>query len=150
MVNRPSMLPGHRYRLRRSADPNGAPPYVFLCIVRSKTLTFNTSYTEALLPDCDDADAIPVRSSTKSGSSWGATFSGTADPSRIDFLRTDIRQEEPTWYQFELDPQDGVGAGVWQGRIHFESLEIASADFGEVTFSVTARGDEDPTWIPAS
>jgi hypothetical protein len=145
----PNMLPHHRFRVRRSANANGDGPYAFLCVVTSKSISLSNNYSDAMLPNCSDADELPQRKSVKTGTMWGASFSGIVDPAHLEVLRTDIRREVPTWYEFEIDPEDGVAAGVFRGALHLESLEITGGDNGHVTFSVTARGEAEPSWVPA-
>jgi hypothetical protein len=133
-------LANHRFRVLRSGDNAEDGPYTLLCVVQGKGVTRSNTFSEAMIPNCDQPNVPPKRSSVKTGSSWTANFSGILFASLGARGAADCDAEDPRWYEFRVDPADGVGAGAERGLIFFENLEKTSADGGHVTFTVQARG----------
>lgn len=132
-----SILPGNRYRLYRMVT--GSPEFV--CMATSLSHTETKDMDKTLVPDCNNPAARATMVSVPKSEAFTISGSGAAIMKHYKVMRDDYKTDTPVAYRIVADPADGLGAGRWDGDVHFTTLQFQKQAEGIVAFSFQMDGE---------
>lgn len=130
------ILPGNRYRLYRMVT--GVPEFV--CMATTLSHTETKDMDTGLRPDCDDPTAPATNVSVPRSTSFSINGSGLAIMRHYAVIKADYASQTPVAYRIVADPEDGEGAGRWDGDVHITNLQFQKQNEGLVQFSFQMVG----------
>jgi hypothetical protein len=127
---------------------DGASPETFAhdCLINQERGTqYNTQTNEEYLPDCDDPDAIPMRSLDITGLSATITGAGVMNSSSWDTWFDWWKSGEAKNVKVKENITSAAGGGTESGAYKLTSLQRTGDYKKSVTVQVTLESDGDIT-----
>lgn len=137
----PNILQGTKFRFYISDGvTSGDARFKFFCTSNQKSLEETTNFEEAYLADCADPDAVPVRSSRPTGTSWSSKLDGILDPNQPVFTYVAAAYRNRETIEIKI-VEDVAGGTSYTGFAWVENRSTSSAGAGNTTVSLTLRGE---------
>lgn len=130
---------------------DGGTPEVFsaFCGMTAKSIAFQTTTNDFLVPDCDDPDAPAWRELAKSGRSVQISGSGILATDQLTRIQSAYDNPNPINARLMLDVPALSGGGYWEGAFMLTEFTVNGND-GEITqVDMTLQSSGPVVWIPA-
>jgi len=116
---------------------NGATPEVFAhpCLINTdRGITFSSTTTTDIIPDCSDPAAPAWQQTEKDGLSAQISGSGMLDVASIDDFYDWFISEDPKNVKVRVDK---TGGSTWTGSFHLTEFAIQGTRKQKATVSIT-------------
>lgn len=137
-----NILPGNRFRLYRMVT--GTPEFV--CMSTDLTFTKTKELETTLVPDCENPTNPATNVSVAKSRAFSINAGGAAIMKHYAVMEADFESDAPVPYRIVADPDDGAGAGRWDGLMHITNLQMAKSADGIVKFTLQATGEGKTTF----